>query len=55
MNLKRIIRNRRRTPIEVDEDRKVRELIEREKPDLNAMIRRIIAEKQTKDENFKSV
>jgi ribosome-binding protein aMBF1 (putative translation factor) len=44
--MKRIIRNRHRTPEEVEEDRKVRELIGQEMPELNAKFRRIIAEKR---------
>ncbi|MBN2578439.1 MAG: helix-turn-helix transcriptional regulator [Pirellulales bacterium] len=44
--MKRIIRNRHRTPEEVEEDRKVRELIEKEKPELNAKFRHIIAERR---------
>jgi ribosome-binding protein aMBF1 (putative translation factor) len=42
--IKRIIRDRPRTPEEVEEDRRIRELIEQEKPELNAKFRRIIAE-----------
>jgi hypothetical protein len=44
--MKRIIRNRSRTPEEVEEDCKVRELIEGEKTELNKKFRRIIAERQ---------
>ncbi len=42
--MKRITRNRRLTPEEIEKDRKVRELIEQEKPEINAMIRRRMAE-----------
>ena len=42
--MKRITRDRRLTPEEIEKDRKVRELIEQEKPEINAMIRRRMAE-----------
>jgi len=44
--MKRITRDRYRTPEEVEEDRRIREAIEQEKPELNAHFRQVIAERR---------
>lgn len=42
--MKRTIRNRRLTPDEIEADRRVREQIETEKPEINAIIKQRMAE-----------
>ena len=41
--MKRIVRDRRLTPEEIAEDRRVRALVEREKPEISARIRQRMA------------